>query len=243
LAAKNYQITIDFAICNPLMSRVAIVTGANRGIGLEVCRQLKAVGLEVILTSRDASKGQAAAKKLGVVYHSLEVTDPQSIAALKHWTLETYGRIEVLVNNAAINYDDNASVMNNPVELYRTTLEANTFGPLQLCQAFIPEMIKGRYGRVVNVSSSMGQLEGMSNAAPAYSMSKTALNVLTRMFASAGQNVLVNSVDPGWVRTDMGGPQASRSVKQGAAGIVWAATLPDGGPSGGFFLDGQPITW
>jgi NAD(P)-dependent dehydrogenase (short-subunit alcohol dehydrogenase family) len=225
--------------------RIAIVTGANRGIGPEVCRQLKEKGLEVILTSRDQSKGQATANRLGVAYHPLEVTDPASIAALKDWTLKTYGRLDVLVNNAALNYDDHASVMTSPVQTYRDTLEANVYGPLLLCQTFIPLMIAQGYGRVVNVSSEMGQLCQMGNAAPAYSLSKTALNVLTRMFAAAAKNhnVLVNSVSPGWVRTDMGGPHAPRSVKKGAQGIVWGALLPDGGPSGGFFQDGEALEW
>lgn len=225
--------------------RVAIVTGANRGIGPEVCRQLKEHGLEVILTSRDEAKGKAVAKKLGVAFHPLEVSNPTSIAALREWTLKTYGRLDVLVNNAAVNYDDHASVLTNPVQVYRDTLEANVYGPLQLCQVFIPVMIKQNYGRVVNVSSEMGQLLDMGNASPAYSMSKTALNVLTRMFADVakGHNVLVNSVSPGWVRTDMGGRQAPRDVKEGAQSIVWGAVLPDGGPSGGFFQDAKPLEW
>jgi NAD(P)-dependent dehydrogenase (short-subunit alcohol dehydrogenase family) len=226
--------------------RIALVTGANRGIGFEGCRQLKDKGLWVILTTRDGDQGLAQAKSLEVNFHPLDVTDQASVERLKTWVLETHGHLDVLVNNAALNHDaDAADVMTHPAEMFRTTLETNTFGPLRLCQAFIPMMIVHGYGRVVNVSSGMGQLADMGNAAPAYAVSKTALNALTRIFADAarGHNVLVNAVDPGWVCTAMGGPSATRSVGEGAKGIIWAATLPDGGPTGGFFRDGQAKAW
>ncbi len=231
-------------------SRVAVVTGANRGLGLETCRQLGRRGYRVILTSRDPAKGTAAAERLGresldVVYHHLDVTNPKGIGRLREFVIAQFGRIDVLVNNAAIYPDEGRSVLDVGLESFRATMETNVYGPLALCQAFVPLMIKGRYGRVVNVSSGSGQLSTMTDDTPAYNMSKAALNSLTRMVAdaTAGTNVLVNSVCPGWVRTDMGGPGASRSVEAGADTIVWLATLPASGPSGGFFRDRKRIPW
>ena len=154
------------------------------------------------------------------------------------------GGADVLINNAAILHEA-GSALDAELDDYRRSMETNVYGPLLLCQAFVPGMMKRRYGRVVNVSSGAGQLSSMGSYAPPYSLSKAALNALTRQFADAarGRNVLVNAVDPGWVRTDMGGRSAPRSVEEGAAGIVWAATLPDGGPSGGFFHDGRAEPW
>ena len=155
------------------------------------------------------------------------------------------GDIDVLVNNAAVYPDEGRSVLEVELDTFHATMDTNFFGPLALCQAFVPGMMRRGYGRVVNVSSGAGQLATMGDFAPSYSASKAALNALTRMVADAtrGRNVLVNAVDPGWVRTQMGGPGAPRSIEQGVDTLVWLATLPDGGPTGGFFHDRKLIPW
>jgi NAD(P)-dependent dehydrogenase (short-subunit alcohol dehydrogenase family) len=227
-----------------------LVTGANRGIGLEVCRQLARQGMTVILTGRKAEAGQAAADQLrgdglNVIFHVLDVSDPASVSRVRQFVADRFGRLDALINNAAIYPDEDVSVFDVTPDVVRHTFEINTVGPLLLCQAFVPMMRQHNYGRVVNVSSGSGQLNGMGGYTAAYRMSKAALNALTRIVASetAGHNIKVNSVCPGWVRTDMGGPRATRSVEQGADTIVWLATLPDDGPSGGFFRDRKPVEW
>lgn len=231
--------------------RVAVVTGANRGIGLEIARQLARRGLKVVLTSRSAAKGRAAIKALGeagtqVHYHLLDVTSPVSIKALAAHVAERHGRIDVLVNNAGVMLDPSGSrVLDARPKTFRDTLETNLLGPLQLVQALVPMMKKQGYGRIVNLSSGQGQLSDMGVGTPAYRVSKAALNALTRTLAVElkGTGVLVNAMCPGWVKTDMGGPSAPRTVEQGADTAVWLATLPDDGPTGGFFRDRRPIPW
>ena len=230
--------------------RVAIVTGGNRGIGFEVCRELGQLGYKVILTSRDAEKGQAAVEKLigegpDVIAHPLDVTSEESILALREFVVQEFHHIDVLVNNAGIYLDRDRSVMSLERDTLLRTLETNTFGALRMCQVFIPLMKKNHYGRVVNVSSSMGQHAYMRNMSAAYRLSKDALNALTQMIADSihTDNVLVNACSPGWVRTDMGGASAPRSVEQGADTIVWLATLPDDGPTGKFFEDRKETGW
>ena len=229
--------------------KIALVTGANRGIGLEVCRQLAGLGLRVILTARDPRRGAEAARLLAreggdVTFCPLDVTDPVSVDAAQAFVAQQFGRLDVLVNNGAIYPDDSVSLLDVPLATVDETLAVNLYGPLRLCRAFVPEMGRRGYGRVVNVSSSSGQLSTMGGGAGAYAISKAALNALTRIVAAeAGRPIKVNAVDPGWVRTDMGGPGAPRSVAQGADTIVWLATLPDSGPSGGFFRDRRPIDW
>lgn len=229
---------------------VAVVTGANRGMGLETCRQLAERGYHIVLTSRDRAKGEAAARALTqrdlpVTYQVLDVTDAASIGHLKRTLEAEFGRVDVLVNNAAVYLDEGRSVLDVEPDVFKLTMRTNFYGSLRLCQAFVPEMARRRYGRVVNVSSGAGQLSTMGNYAPSYSVSKAALNALTRIVADTvrSANVLVNAVDPGWVRTDVGGPRAPRSVEQGTDTIVWLSTLPDGGPTGGFFHDRKPIPW
>ncbi len=231
--------------------RLAVVTGGNKGIGYEICRQLACKGLRVVLTSRDAEKGGEARKrlereKLDVLHHPLDVTDQASVSAIARHIESEYGRVDVLVNNAGILIDSRStSVLREKEESFRATLETNFYGALRMCQALVPLMQRNHYGRVVNLSSGLGQLDDMGDGTPAYRVSKTALNALTRMVASAveGDNILVNSMCPGWVRTDMGGPGASRSVEQGAETAVWLAMLPHNGPTGGFFRDRKPIPW
>ncbi|MCF1182162.1 SDR family oxidoreductase [Marichromatium gracile] len=234
-------------------SPIAVVTGAYRGLGHEVCRQLARQGYRVVLTARRADRGEAAAEGLraeglDVRFHVLDVTDLDSIQALADYVRDTFERLDVLVNNAGIFPDPPPGsgaegVFSTDVDTLRRGLETNTLAPLLLCQALIPLMHER--GRVVNVSSGLGQLAEMDGGIPGYRISKTALNAVTRIFAAelAETGVKVNSVCPGWVRTEMGGPQAERSIEEGARGIVWAATLPDNGPSGGFFRDGNAIDW
>jgi NAD(P)-dependent dehydrogenase (short-subunit alcohol dehydrogenase family) len=232
--------------------RVAVVTGANRGIGLEIARQLaKRSGMHVVLTARDEKKGRAAAEMLGeagldVESHKLDVTSEKDIKAFAGWLADTHKRCDILVNNAGILADPRGSrFLDSKVETYRETLETNVLGPLVLAQALAPLMKKNRYGRIVNVSSGMGQLSGMGSGSPAYRISKAALNALTLIVATdlGGSGILVNSMSPGWVRTAMGGSGAPRTVEQGADTAVWLATLPDDGPTGGFFQDRKAISW
>ncbi len=229
--------------------RVAVVTGANRGIGFETCRQLAKKGIQVILTSRDRAKGEAAVEKLqaeglDVSYHPLDVTDSDSVQRLAEFIKREFGQLDILVNNAGVSLDSSDSVLNTKIDTLRKTMDTNLYGPLLLCQALIP-LMKHNYGRVVNVSSGAGQLSDMTSGYPSYRISKTALNALTRILANElkGTNILVNSVCPGWVKTDMGGANAPRTPEQGADTIVWLATLPDNGPTSGFFRDRQPIPW
>jgi NAD(P)-dependent dehydrogenase (short-subunit alcohol dehydrogenase family) len=232
---------------------VALITGAYRGLGLETCRQLAQAGYRVILTARNDRAGRSAADELhaqglDVAFYPLDVTRKEEIRSLADHISRTYGRLDVLVNNAGIFPDpppdekESSALLADPSNLL-TGFETNTLGPFILCQVMIPLM--GEEGRIVNVSSGMGQLSEMNGCCPAYRLSKTALNAVTRIFADElqGTGIKINSVCPGWVRTEMGGETAPLSVAEGAKGIVWAATLPDEGPSGGFFRQGEPIAW
>lgn len=229
--------------------KIALVTGANRGIGFETCRQLSQLGLTVLLTARDNAKGEGAIKqledeRLDVTFYQLDVSNKNNIKHVSEKISQQFGRLDILVNNAAILYDTTQYAINADLEMVGKALTTNLYGPWLLCQAFIPLMKKNGYGRIVNVSSGAGSLHYMDGGTPAYGISKVALNALTRKLASelSGTGILVNSVDPGWVATDMGG-RGGRPVGEGAKGIVWAATLPDNGPSGGFFYDGKPELW
>ena len=238
-------------------ARIAVVTGGNRGLGLETCRQLARAGLAVVLTSRDTIKGDTAAlwlrrEGLRVDRFDLDLEVPDSITRLAAHLEQTYGRVDVLVNNAGIlpgpadrTAPDPASVFRARITDFRAAMTTNVYGPLLLAQALVPLMRTGGYGRIVNVSSGMAQLSDMGGAWAPYRTSKTALNALTRILAAelGDTNILVNAVCPGWVRTDMGGPNATRSPEEAVDTIVWLATLPDGGPSGGFFRDREPIPW
>jgi NAD(P)-dependent dehydrogenase (short-subunit alcohol dehydrogenase family) len=229
--------------------RVALVTGANRGIGLEVARQLARLGFTVILGSRDARRGEAAEELarggLKVFAGLLDVTDERGVEDLRRRVVERFGRLDALVNNAAVLYDTWQRAENADLDMVREAFETNTLGAWRVSKAFIPLLRASGRGRIVNVSSESGSLASMGGGTPAYSVSKAALNALTRMLADElrRDRVLVNSVCPGWVATEMGGPNAPRTPAEGAAGVVWAATLPEGGPTGGFFRDGAPLPW
>ena len=230
-------------------ARLALVTGANRGIGLEVCRQLAAREFAVLLTARDPRKAKAAATELNgggrVEPMALDVADVKSIHKAAAEVAARYGYLDVLINNAAIHYDTWETVESADVD--GTVTEAigtNLLGPWRMCQAFLPLLRKSRAGRIVNVSSESGSLAHMSAGPPAYQVTKAALNALTRTLAGElrRDRILVNAVCPGWVATDMGGA-GGRPVADGAASVLWAVTLPDDGPSGGFFRDGKPLPW
>lgn len=230
--------------------KVAIVTGANRGIGLETCRQLSQRGILAVLTSRDEAKGIEAVEKLHqevgeIIYHQLDVTDADSIARLRDFIEQNFHQLDILVNNAGVFLDRGESVFAVDINIIQDTLETNFYGALNLCRAFVPLMRQQNYGRIVNVSSGLGALTRMGGRSAGYKISKAALNALTRIMADEvrGDNIKVNAVSPGWVRTDMGGSGATRSVAQGADTIVWLATLPDDGPTGDFFHDRQSIPW
>jgi NAD(P)-dependent dehydrogenase (short-subunit alcohol dehydrogenase family) len=228
-------------------ARVALVSGGNRGVGLEICRQLADRDIAVILGSRDEVSGRKAAENLAgnVVARQLDVTDEKSVDRLASFVEEEFGRLDILVNNAGVANDEGQRGIDADLDRVREALEANLFGAWRLCEVAVTLMQRGGYGRIVNVSSGMGALEDMGGGSPGYRISKTALNALTRILASElrGSGILVNSVCPGWVQTDMGGSRAPRPVEEGADTPVWAATLPKGGPTGGFFRDRRPISW
>ena len=244
LPAASYRVSVPFRMNKQLIS---LVTGANRGIGKEVARQLAVEGHRVLLTARTLQKAEHATRELGletVIPAQLDVTDEQSINHLRDYVRSKFGRLDVLVNNAAIHYDTWQRAINADFTVVQEAVETNLYGPWRMVQAFIPLLRQSKHPRIVNVSSGAGSLNDMGSGTPAYSMTKAALNDLTRMLASElGQDgILVNAVCPGWVATDMGGA-GGRPVADGAAGIVWAATLPDKGPTGGFFRNGKPIEW
>ena len=230
--------------------KIALVTGGNRGIGLEVCRQLAQRGLTVVLGSRDVAKGVAAARELiasggSVAARQLDVANAQSIRECMAWVRRDLGRLDVLVNNAGIMVDEGDADPIEELEIVRDTMQTNVYGALLLSRLAIPIMKSRRYGRIVNLSSGMGSLTEMGAGYIAYRMSKAGINVVTRVLAaeSEGMGILVNSVDPGWVKTDMGGRGATRSVAKGAESVVWLSTLPDNGPTGGFFHDRKAFPW
>lgn len=227
--------------------RIAVVTGGNRGIGFEICRQLASRGLRVVLTARKEDKARQAAAELDedIIPFRLDVTDPEGPGRLAAFLEKDLGGVHVLVNNAGVFVDRNQGSLEIPMSVVRETLEINLLGAWALSQAMIPLMRRRGYGRIVNLSSGLGAMSEMSGGYPAYRTSKLALNGLTRILADElrGTNILVNTMCPGWVQTEMGGPGAPRPVQEGADTAVWLATLPDGGPSGKFFRDRREVPW
>ncbi|BBN89225.1 SDR family NAD(P)-dependent oxidoreductase [Azospira sp. I09] len=242
-----------------LAQKIAVVTGAARGLGLAVAGLLAEQGCRVVLVGRregplQAACAELAGRGLAVAAQVADVTRGEDVARLAAFLEREYGGVDILVNNAGVflephDFADPASgsLLRVDPALVAATLEANTLAPLRLMQALVPLMRRRGWGRIVNVSSGMGQLSTMGGAWPGYRASKTALNALTRILAAElaaeGAAIKVNAVCPGWCRTEMGGSGAQRSAEEGARSILWAATLPDDGPSGGFFRDGQPLDW
>jgi NAD(P)-dependent dehydrogenase (short-subunit alcohol dehydrogenase family) len=226
------------------VSAISLVTGGNRGIGREVCRQLAASGHTVILTARSAEAAAGAAVPMGADPLQLDVTDPESVAAAAGQVEARHGHLDVLVNNAAVCYDTWQTAATADLTVVREAAETNLYGPWLMVQEFLPLLRRSEHPRIVNVSSEAASFAEMDGGTPAYTASKVALNALTRMLAAdlRGDKILVNAVCPGWVATDMGG-QGGRPVTDGAASVVWAVMLPDSGPTGGFFRDGRPLSW
>ena len=236
-------------------SRVAVVSGANRGIGLEICRQLLAEGVSVAMGSRNETAGKKAAAALAesvksttaeIISLPLDVTRQESVQEFARAVTNQFGNVDILVNNAGVMLEPREGTLEQTTQkMLREILDVNVVGPVLMCQAFVPHMKTRGYGRVVNMSSGLGQLERMGPGLPAYRISKTALNALTRTLAAevAGNGILVNAVSPGWVKTDMGGPNAERSVQEGAETAVWLCLLPSTGPTGSFFRDRKAIPW
>lgn len=233
---------------------VAVVTGGNRGLGRGTAQALAEAGYRVVLTARDLDKAQAAASAIAsevgstekVVAQRLDVTNPDDARELARFVEEQFGRLDTVVNNAGVFMDDRAaSAFDAEVDVLRQTFEINTIGAWTVSRALAPLLKQGGGGNLVQLSSGLGALADMGGGLPGYRMSKTALNALTRILHAElhSDGVRVNAVCPGWVRTDMGGSQADRALNEGVAGIVWAATLEAGGPSGGFFRDGKAIDW
>lgn len=236
-------------------SRVAVVSGANRGIGLEICRQLLVSGVSVVLGSRDAELGKKAASSLRdeikpktceIISLPLDVTSQESVKRFAKAVEDHFGSADILVNNAGVMLEPReGTTADTTVKMLREILDVNVVGAFLMCQAFVPMMKARGYGRIVNMSTGMGQLERMGQGSPAYRISKTALNALTRTLAVelADSGILVNAVSPGWVKTDLGGPNAERSVKEGADTAVWLCLLPTTGQTGTFFRDRKAIPW
>ncbi len=231
--------------------RVALVSGSARGIGREVARELAELGHHVIVTARDPASAEGAAKalsddgRLSLQAQPLDLTEPESVERLREQVESDPGHLDVLVNNAGVMGEIGTNAAAAPLDDAHLTMETNLFGAWRLTQALLPLLRRSDHGRIVNVSSGAGQLSDMNGGYPGYRVSKTALNALTRVLSQeeAGSGLLVNSMCPGWVRTEMGGSAAPRSVAEGADTAVWLATLPDDGPTGGFFRNREPIPW
>ncbi|WP_440872501.1 SDR family NAD(P)-dependent oxidoreductase [Vibrio diabolicus] len=225
--------------------RVAIVTGANRGLGKEVSRQLAEQGDLVIVTARQLSSAQQTVEELGLdnlLAAQLDITNQESVDQLVEFVEQRFSAVDVLINNAAIHYDTWQNTVNADLNTVQEAMDTNVYGAWRMTQAFLPLIQNSQQARIINVSSSAGAMKNQSGGTPAYSMSKIALNSLTLMLANQlkSSGILVNAVCPGWVATDMGG-SGGRPVEQGASGITWAANLPANGSTGGFFRDGEEI--
>lgn len=230
--------------------QVALVTGAERGLGREIARQLCVRGIAVVVTAREVPLAEIVVQELIGLGGSawavrLDVTDDESVAKAAIEVRARTGRLNILVNNAGVCIDDPGGLLTADVAVVRQTLETNLLGAWRVCKSFVPLMRESGFGRIVNISSTMGQLETIGSDSPAYRVSKAALNALTGMLAAelADADIVVNAVDPGWMRTEMGGPDAPRSVEEGARAPIWLATLPRGAPTGGFYFDRRLVPW
>lgn len=230
--------------------RIALITGANRGIGLETAKQLSRKGLFVVIAARDEASGRNVVQSIRTenakaAFLLLDVSNSESVQKAATEFAKIADHLDVLINNAGIYPDEGLSVLNVSREQMGQTFQTNVFGALEVAQAFLPYLRNAAAARVINVSSGYGQLHEMSYNVPSYCLSKLALNGLTIMLAQALQadRISVNSMCPGWVRTDMGGPNATRSVEEGADTAVWLATEAPHILTGRFFRDRQEIPW
>jgi NAD(P)-dependent dehydrogenase (short-subunit alcohol dehydrogenase family) len=231
------------------METTALVTGANKGIGHEVARQLAAKGFHVFVGARNRSAGRAAADAIAkngekATFLEIDVSDNSSVTAAAREFSKIADHLDVLISNAGIIVDGDDAILKISDEIFRKTLETNTLGALRVTRAFEPLLAKSKAPRVINVSSGGGQLTGGADGwAPAYCISKTGLNGVTSQLATALPKFAVNSVCPGWVRTDMGGKNATRSIEEGADTIVWLATDAPQKLTGKFLRDRKEIPW
>jgi len=231
--------------------KIAIVTGGNRGLGREIARQLMRNDIFVVIGCRSEPKAAMAVDDLrkespNIAGFQCDVNDTKSVRRFVEHVEKAHGAPSILVNNAGVYPESTeAKVVDVPTSMWRETFETNLFGAVRMCREVVPLMKKIRYGRIVNMSSGLGQLHQMGEGSPAYRVSKAALNALTKTLAAevAGSGILVNSMSPGWVKTDMGGEEAPRSVEEGAETAVWLSLLPSNGPTGQFFRDRKPIPW
>lgn len=247
LLLRKYNYNTNFILSNmdSNSQKNALVTGGNKGIGLQICRDLAKNNFKVILTARNEERGMKAkellkTEGLAVDFHLLDVVDENSIQNLSSYISNTYGRLDVLINNAAIYFDGNPAEATK--EQITSTLDANLVAPWMLFQSMLPLLQKSNSGRIINLSSGAGELASTATEWAAYSISKLGLNALTRMLAKDHPEISFNAVDPGWVRTDMGGYEATRSVEEGADTIVWLSSLAQP-PTGKFFLDREEKDW
>jgi NAD(P)-dependent dehydrogenase (short-subunit alcohol dehydrogenase family) len=231
------------------MDRIALITGANRGIGLETGKQLLEKGWTVIFTARNMAEGRPLVNEMRETHKTawfvqLNVDEQESIDYMAEYVMKEHGKLDVLINNAGVFLDENRSTLNVDIEDLRRTMETNVYGPLLVTRALLPVLKRSDDPRVINVSSEMGQLSGMGGGSPAYRVSKAALNALTVVQSNdfAAEGVKVNTIHPGWVRTDMGGPNAPKSLEEGADTAVWLATEPEI-PSGKFFYQRKEMAW
>jgi NAD(P)-dependent dehydrogenase (short-subunit alcohol dehydrogenase family) len=231
-------------------TKIALITGGNRGIGFELSKQLGQKGFTVLLGSRDLEKGNLAAAKLkelglDATAVELDLHKPETISQAFSFIQDTYGRLDVLINNAGVFRDGQSKLIDLPSGVLEGTMNTNFFAPYHMVRSFLPLMENNNYGRIINVSSGFGQMREIADPGNgSYKISKLALNGLTQVLAAeVTGNIKINAVCPGGVRTDMGGPNAPRSVEQAAKSIFWLTELKEDGPNGGFFRDGEEISW
>ncbi|MFI5713683.1 SDR family NAD(P)-dependent oxidoreductase [Kribbella sp. NPDC051620] len=231
-----------------MSTRVALVTGANRGIGAELAEQLHTQGWTVLLGVRDLAKGRETAEAISagserLLPVKLDVSDPDDAASAAEWAAKKVEQVDAVINNAAILYDPAERAISVDLGSVHRAMETNLYGAWRVCQAFQPLLRRSAHPRIVNVSSEGGSISEMTGGAPAYNVSKAALNALTRLLAGElrRDRILVNAICPGWTDTDMG--QGGRPVRDGARSVLWAVNLRDDGPTGGFFRDGRPLPW